>query len=54
MTRPDFSERLKAIPVRPGVYTMRGSSGEVLYVGKAAVLRNRVSSYFQASASHPP
>jgi len=54
MTRPDFSERLKAIPTRPGVYLMRGSSGEVLYVGKAAVLRNRVGSYFQASASHPP
>ena len=54
MIRPDFSDRLKAIPTKPGVYLMRGSSGEVLYVGKAAVLRNRVSSYFQASPSHPP
>ena len=45
--RTDFSERLKAAPGRPGVYTMRGKDGGVLYVGKAANLRNRLRSYFQ-------
>ncbi len=45
--RTDFSERLKAAPAKPGVYTMRGKDGAVLYVGKAASLRNRLRSYFQ-------
>ena len=45
--RTDFSERLKAAPGRPGVYTMRGRDGGVLYVGKASSLRNRLRSYFQ-------
>ncbi|MCY3543275.1 MAG: excinuclease ABC subunit UvrC [Chloroflexi bacterium] len=49
----DFSERLKATPTKPGVYLMRDEIGAVLYVGKAAGLRSRVSSYFAPSASHP-
>ena len=53
MTTIDFTERLKATPARPGVYLMRGSSGEVLYVGKAAGLRSRMSSYFASGASLP-
>ena len=53
MPRIDFSDRLKATPVKPGVYLMRGDAGEVLYVGKAAGLRSRVSSYFTPAASHP-
>ena len=53
MPRTDFSERLKATPAKPGVYLMRDSSGDVLYVGKAAGLRSRVSSYFAASANLP-
>ena len=53
MPQIDFSERLKATPAKPGVYLMRDKSGEVLYVGKAAGLRSRVSSYFAPSASHP-
>ena len=43
---PTFIERLRALPTEPGVYSMRGTSGDILYVGKAASLRNRVSSYF--------
>ena len=43
---PTFIERLRALPTGPGVYLMRGTSGNILYVGKAASLRNRVSSYF--------
>ena len=53
MPHTDFSERLKATPAKPGVYLMRGKSSEVLYVGKAAGLRHRVSSYFAPSANLP-
>ena len=53
MPQADFSERLKATPSKPGVYLMRDDAGEVLYVGKAAGLRSRVSSYFNPGASHP-
>lgn len=45
-------QRLKAIPAKPGCYVYRDDKGEVLYVGKALVLRNRVRSYFQASTRH--
>ena len=47
----DFSQRLRATPTKPGVYIMRDKSGDVLYVGKAANLRNRLRSYFAAQAS---
>ena len=41
-----FADRLAAVPQKPGVYIMRGSRDEVLYVGKSASLRNRMRSYF--------
>ncbi len=50
----DFSERLKATPTKPGVYIMRGNAGQVLYVGKASKLRNRLRSYFVKKANHAP
>jgi excinuclease ABC subunit C len=40
---------LKTLPVRPGVYRMEDGRGDVLYVGKARALRNRVTSYTQVS-----
>jgi excinuclease ABC subunit C len=40
---------LKTLPVRPGVYRMQDARGEVLYVGKARALRNRVGNYTQVS-----
>ncbi len=47
-TKPrDFAGRLKATPTQPGVYLMRDVKGDVIYVGKAASLRNRLRSYFQ-------
>ena len=45
--RPDFSSRLSALPTEPGVYLMKDAGGNVIYVGKAQALRNRVRSYFQ-------
>lgn len=46
--------QLHAVPASPGVYLMRDAAGEILYVGKAVNLRNRLRSYFQTSASHTP
>lgn len=52
------SERLRgqieALPARPGVYLMRDARGEVIYVGKAARLRDRVRSYFGSPRSLEP
>ncbi len=58
MARADLpdrvKERLKAVPANPGCYIYRDEKGEVLYVGKALSLKNRVRSYFQKSARHGP
>jgi excinuclease ABC subunit C len=43
---------LTQIPDAPGVYMMVGRDGEILYIGKAISLRNRVRSYFQEGAAH--
>ena len=42
-------EVLKTLPVRPGVYRMQDARGDVLYVGKARALRNRVTNYTQVA-----
>ncbi len=47
-------EALKRLPAQPGCYIFHGAAGEVLYVGKALSLRNRVRSYFQDSTRHGP
>ncbi|MGQ9699276.1 MAG: excinuclease ABC subunit UvrC [Armatimonadota bacterium] len=47
-------EKLKALPDRPGCYIMKDEQGEVIYVGKAVSLRNRVRSYFQKGQSRTP
>ncbi len=45
---PKLKEKLKELPREPGVYFHKNREGEVIYVGKAAVLRNRVRQYFQS------
>ncbi|HWD37476.1 MAG TPA: excinuclease ABC subunit UvrC [Fimbriimonas sp.] len=47
-------EKLKRLPGDPGCYIYKGEKGEVLYVGKALSLKNRVRSYFQESTRHAP
>jgi excinuclease ABC subunit C len=42
-------EVLKTLPIRPGVYRMQDSRGDVLYVGKARALKNRVTNYTQVA-----
>lgn len=48
----DFEYQLKLLPDKPGVYLMKNSLGEVIYVGKAKILKNRVRQYFQNSKNH--
>ncbi len=45
--------KLKTLPAAPGVYFHKNAEGEVIYVGKAAVLKNRVRSYFQKTQKDP-
>lgn len=46
--------KLKDVPKTPGVYFHKNAKGEIIYVGKAAVLRNRVRQYFQKSRGRDP
>lgn len=50
----DIKENLKKLPDTPGVYMHKDELGQVIYVGKAVSLRNRVRQYFQASANSNP
>ena len=52
--RQRLAEAARALVRKPGVYLMKDGEGRVIYIGKAAVLRNRVSSYFQPSARLEP
>jgi excinuclease ABC subunit C len=47
-------EKLKSLPTSPGVYFHKGAKGEIIYIGKAANLRNRVRQYFQNSRAFDP
>lgn len=48
----DFEYQLKILPDKPGVYLMKNNLGEIIYVGKAKILKNRVRQYFQNSKNH--
>lgn len=52
MTKDELKEKAGDLPLLPGVYLMMDKTGKVIYVGKAKRLKNRVSQYFQDSASH--
>lgn len=49
-----LQKKLKELPKTPGVYFHKNAKGEIIYVGKAAVLRNRVRQYFQTSRNRDP
>ncbi len=49
-----FDARLDTVPLSPGVYLMKDSSGCVIYVGKAKKLRNRLKSYFGGGVISSP
>jgi excinuclease ABC subunit C len=48
-----LQKTLDNLPEEPGVYMLKGSAGEILYVGKAKDLSDRVPSYFRDSVDHP-
>ncbi|SHF36230.1 Excinuclease ABC subunit C [Caldanaerobius fijiensis DSM 17918] len=50
----DLQQKLKLLPDEPGVYIMKNDKNEIIYVGKAVSLKNRVRQYFQNSKNHPP
>lgn len=54
MTFDKLKEKALTLPLAPGVYIMRDKIDKVIYVGKAKKLKNRVSQYFQDTASHTP
>jgi excinuclease ABC subunit C len=49
-----LATKLKNLPAQPGVYFHKDASGEIIYVGKAASLKNRVRQYFHASRRRDP
>ncbi len=54
MNKTELKEKAQSLPLCPGVYLMQDKSNEVIYVGKAKKLRNRVSQYFLESSTHTP
>ena len=54
MTFAELKDKANSLPFAPGVYIMRDKNDKVIYVGKAKKLKNRVSQYFQDTASHTP
>ncbi len=50
----NLEEELKNLPNQPGVYIMHNREGEIIYIGKAKILKNRVKQYFQSNKNHSP
>lgn len=48
----DIQEEIKKLPAKPGVYIMKDKDGNIIYVGKAISLKNRVRQYFRQSTNH--
>lgn len=51
---PFLREKTAKLTTSPGVYIMKSKSGEIIYIGKAKNLKNRVTSYFREGADHTP
>ena len=51
---PFLKDKVKNLPMLPGVYIMKDSKNEIIYIGKAKKLKNRVSSYFRNLNTHTP
>lgn len=49
---PQLGKKSMSLPLNPGVYLMKNKKGEIIYVGKAKALKNRVSSYFGSQNNH--
>ena len=54
MTADVLQSKLDHLPTQPGVYLFKNAKGDILYIGKAAVLAHRVRSYFQRGGDHNP
>jgi excinuclease ABC subunit C len=50
----NIQEELKKMPDKPGVYIMKDENGQIIYIGKAVVLKNMVRQFFQSSANMLP
>ncbi len=50
----NVKDKLKLVPTKPGVYLFRNDKDEIIYIGKAKNLRNRVRSYFQKNKYQTP
>ena len=50
----DFEDEIKRLPIDSGVYLMRNNKNEIIYVGKAKNLKNRVRQYFRKNSNHTP
>ena len=48
----DLRRKAMGLPLQPGVYLMKNAAGEIIYIGKAKKLKNRVSSYFGSQNNH--
>ena len=54
MTKQELYEKARTLPLLPGVYIIRDKNDEIIYIGKAKKLKNRVSQYFKENADHLP
>ena len=52
MTFEELRDKAHSLPLKPGVYLMQNAQSEIIYVGKAKALKNRVSQYFQDQSRH--
>lgn len=53
MTIKELREKAMRLPLSPGVYIMKNEKNEIIYIGKAKALKNRVSQYFGSEKNHP-